>query len=78
MIAKTVNNEHDNRVSVITAIGVGVAALVFDESTSAMTYRNDSHAEKLLYAKAFQAWADGQIEGNAEDVFETVQEVLEA
>lgn len=77
MNAKTVDDEHETRVSVITTIGVEVAAFVLDESTYEMRYRNDWNVEKLLYAKSFQAWADGKIEGSAEDVFETVQEVLE-
>lgn len=77
MSAKSVIDEHETRVSVITAIGVDVAALVFDGSKHEVTYRNDPDADKLLYARAFQAWADGKIEGSAEDVFETVQEVLE-
>jgi hypothetical protein len=42
-----------------------------------MTSTDDPKAEKAVYAKAFQAWADGMIEGTAEDIFETVQEVLE-
>jgi hypothetical protein len=77
MSAKTVIDEHETRVSVITAIGVDVAALVFDGSTHEVTYRNDPDADKLWYARAFQAWAEGKFEGSAEDVFETVQEVLE-
>ena len=77
MKAKTVIDEHETRVAVITAIGLDVAALILDEGTHEVTYRNDPEADKLLYARAFQAWADGKIEGSAEDVFETVQEVLE-
>jgi hypothetical protein len=39
--------------------------------------RGFPNAEKAVCAKAFQAWADGRIERTAEDIFETVQEVLE-
>ena len=75
--ARTVIDEHECRLTAITTIGVEVKALVFDESAKEIIFANDARAEKLLYAKAFQAWADGKIEGNAEDVFETVQEALE-
>jgi hypothetical protein len=34
-------------------------------------------AEMQLFAKAFQAWADGKISGTAEDIFEAVNAVLE-
>lgn len=70
-------DEHDNRVAVITEIGIDAKALVLDEGTREVSCANFAHAEKLLYARAFQAWADGKIEGEAEDIFETVQEVLE-
>ncbi len=75
--AKNVLVEHENRVAAITAIAIEAKALFFgspDETESAA----DPNAEKAVYAKAFQAWAEGRIEGTAEDIFETVQEVLEA
>ena len=73
MNAKTVMDEYET-----PAIGIEVAAVAaLDGSASELTYRNNPRADKLLYAKAFQAWAEGQIEGNAEDVFEAVQEVLD-
>lgn len=75
--ATTFIDEHDNRVAVITEIGIEVKALVLDESTREVSCANSPDTEKLLYAKAFQAWADGRIEGEPEDIFETVQEVLE-
>lgn len=74
--AKTVFDEHDGRVAAITAIAIEVGALT--ESADETSSTDDPHAEKVAYAKAFQAWADGRIEGTAEDIFETIQEVLEA
>jgi hypothetical protein len=73
--AKTIFEEHENRLAVITAIGIEVRALIKsgDEITSAA----DPDAEMLVYAGAFQAWSQGKIEGSAEDIFESVQEVLE-
>jgi hypothetical protein len=76
--AKNVLDEHKNRVAAITAIAIEAKALIFGESTDETSSMDDPNAEKVLYAKAFQAWADGRIEGTAEDIFETVQEVLEA
>ena len=74
--AKNVFVEHENRVAVITAIAIEAKALIFG-SADEMGMTSDPNAEKAVYAKAFQAWADGRIEGTAEDIFETVQEVLE-
>ncbi|MBU6464203.1 MAG: hypothetical protein KGL35_07810 [Bradyrhizobium sp.] len=75
--AKTIVEEHENRVAVITAIGIEVRALVLDKSAGEITSADDPDAERLVYAGAFQAWADGKIEGSAEDIFESVEEVLE-
>jgi hypothetical protein len=75
--AKNILDEHENRVAAITAIAVEAKALMLDQNADEMTSTDDPKAEKAVYAKAFQAWADGMIEGTAEDIFETVQEVLE-
>jgi hypothetical protein len=76
-IAGTVVDEHKRRLAAITAIGVEVNALVFDEDADEITPTGDPGADRLLYARAFQAWADGKIGGEAEDIFETVQEALQ-
>ena len=76
-IAGTAIDEHERRLAAITAIGVEVNALVFDEDADEITPTGDPGADRLLYARAFQAWADGKIGGEAEDIFETVQEALQ-
>jgi hypothetical protein len=76
-IAKNIIDEHEERLAVITAIGIEVRALVIDPDADELTPTGDPGADRLLYAKAFQAWADGKIAGEPEDIFETVQEALE-
>jgi hypothetical protein len=76
--AKNVLDEHEDRVAAITAIAIEAKALILGESADETNSADDPNAEKVVYAKAFQGWADGRIEGTAEDIFETVQEVLEA
>jgi hypothetical protein len=76
--AKNVLEEHEDRVAAITAIAIDAKALASDESGDETSATGDPHAEKVVYARAFQAWADGRIEGTAEDIFETIQEVMEA
>ena len=75
--AENIFEEHENRLAVITAIGIEVRALVIDKSGDQITSADDPDADRLVYAGAFEAWAHGKIEGSAEDIFETVQEVLE-
>jgi len=43
-----------------------------------VTSADDPDAERVFYASAFQAWADGKIEGTAEEIFQAVQEALKA
>lgn len=77
MAAKNVFDEHKDRVAIITAIATEVKALTLSESGDEMISTTDPNAEKLVYAMAYQAWADCKIEGTADDIFETVQEVLD-
>lgn len=77
MTEKNVFDEHEGRVATITAIAKEVKALTWSESGDEIISTTDPSAEKLLYARAYQAWADCKIEGTADDIFETVQEVLD-
>lgn len=77
MVTKNVFDEHECRVTAITAIAMQVNALTLSESRDEMISTANPNAEKLVYAKAYQAWADCKIEGTAEDIFEAVQEVLD-
>jgi hypothetical protein len=75
--AKNVLEEHKDRVAAITAIAIEAKALTIDEGEDEANSTDDPNAEKIVYARAFRAWADGKIEGTAEDIFETIQEVME-
>lgn len=77
MTAKTVLEEHEGRVAIITAIAMEVNAIALSESGEEVISTSNPSAEKLVYAKAYQAWVDCKIDGTAEDIFETVQEVID-
>lgn len=77
MTAKTVLEEHEGRLTIITAIAMEVNAITLGESREERIPTSDPDAEKLVYAKAYQAWVDCKINGTPEDIFETVQEVLD-
>jgi hypothetical protein len=74
--ANFMTDEDEKRLVAVTAIGLEAKALVLDEATREVTWADNAAAERLFYARAFQAWADGKIEGTAEQVFETVEEAL--
>jgi hypothetical protein len=74
---RSVVDDYASRRAAIIAIGLEVKALMFDQDAGQIMLTEDTAAERLLYAEAFQAWADGKIGGEAEDLFEVVQELLE-
>ncbi len=76
-MAANVFDEHEGRVRFITALALELKALTSSESGDEMISMTDPGAEKLVYARAYQAWADCKIEGTADDIFEAIQEVLD-
>lgn len=76
-MAANVFDEHEGRVRLITALALELKALTSSESGDEMVSMTDPGAEKLVYARAYQAWADCKIEGTADDIFEAIQEVLD-
>ena len=60
----------------IKAIAVEERALVHDEESGELSYNDDPEADKRVYARAFQSWAAGEIDGSAQVIFATIREVL--
>jgi hypothetical protein len=61
----------------IKAIALEVRALVPDEASGELSYNGDPEADKQVYARAFQDWAAGKIDGSAQVIFATIREILE-
>jgi hypothetical protein len=72
-MAATTDDQHEARVALITSIAIEAKA----ESRAVENAMDDLKYEKLVYARAFEAWAKSRIAGTAEDIFETVEEVLD-
>ena len=75
--AKRELERFDDLRAAIESMAVEVGALDRDPGTEEVSWSGDDDARKLAFAKVFQAWADGKIEGSAEEIFETAKEVLE-
>jgi hypothetical protein len=65
------------RIAAIEAVAIEVNAIGYDEDNDDTSSNDDPDAEMQLYARAFQAWADGKISGTAEEIFDAVNAVLE-
>ena len=63
--------------SAIEAIAIDAKALDYDSDSDVVSSAADDDANKQAFAKIFQAWADGKIDGSPEEIFETAKEVLE-
>jgi hypothetical protein len=65
------------RLAILEDLGVQERALVQDDGLDEVTVANDDQAKKDFYARAFQEWAEGNVEGTAEEIFDAVTSLLE-
>ncbi len=61
----------------IKAIALEVRTLVHDEASGELVYSDDPEADKRLYARTFEDWAAGKIDGSAQVIIATIREILE-
>ena len=65
------------RLAILEDLGVQEKALVQDDGLDEVTVTNDDQAKKDFYARAFQEWAEGNVEGTAQEIFDAVTTLLE-
>jgi hypothetical protein len=65
------------RLAILEDLGVQEKALVQDDGSDEVTVANDDQAKKDFYARAFQEWAEGNVEGTAQEIFDAVTSLLE-
>jgi hypothetical protein len=66
------------RMAVLEDLGVQEKALVQDDGLDEVTVADDDQAKKNFYARAFQEWAEGNVEGTAQEIFDGVTMLIEA
>ena len=69
--------EHEDRLFLIEGIAVEQKALVYDADKDETSSNEDPNADMETYASVFRAWADGKIDGTADEIFEAVKAILE-
>jgi hypothetical protein len=65
------------RLAILEDLGVQEKALIQDDGLDEVTVANDDQAKKDFYARAFQEWAEGNVEGTADEIFDAVTILLE-
>jgi hypothetical protein len=72
------NNEaYEERLAALEEMGIEEKALIYDEAADKLAVSKDEIAIKDFYARAFQEWSLGNIDGTAEEVFDAVTSLLE-
>jgi hypothetical protein len=66
-----------NGFAVLEELGIEEKALVYDEAVDKISVSKDDAAAKDFYARAFQEWSLGNVEGTAEEIFDAVTMLLE-
>jgi hypothetical protein len=67
----------EERLAALEEMGIEEKALIYDEAGDKLSVSTDETAIKDFYARAFQEWALGNVEGTAEEIFEAVTVLLE-
>jgi hypothetical protein len=71
------NETYEERLAVLEELGIEEKALVYDEAVDKISVSKDDAAAKDFYARAFQEWSLGNVEGTAEEIFDAVTMLLE-
>jgi hypothetical protein len=66
------------RMAILEDLGVQEKALVEDDGLDEVTVADDDQAKKNFYARAFQEWAEGNVEVTAQEIFDGVTMLLDA
>ena len=53
-------------------------ALIYDDASDKISVSQDDGAKRDFYARAFQEWSLGNVEGTAEEIFDGVTMLLES
>jgi hypothetical protein len=65
-------------LAAIEVLGIEEKALVYDEETDEVSSAEDEQATKAFYARAFEDWANGRLQGEAKDIFDAVTAAIES
>jgi hypothetical protein len=73
----TRNDPEEERLAALEEMGIEEKALIYDEAGDKLSVSTDETTRKDFYARAFQEWALGNVEGTAEEIFDAVTFLLD-
>ena len=68
---------YEDRLVLLEEFGIEENALEHDESTDEVGPSSDETAVKRFFARAFREWAEGNVKGTAQEIFDAVVNLLE-
>ncbi len=71
------DDAYEDRLVLLEDLGIEENALEHDEFTDEVSASSDEAAVKRFFARAFHEWAEGNVQGTAQEIFEAVITLLD-
>jgi hypothetical protein len=71
------DDAYEDRLVILEELGIEENALEHDEFTDEVSASSNEAAVKRFFAGAFQEWAEGKVQGSAQEIFEGVITLLD-
>ena len=69
---------YEDRLVILEELGIEENALEHDEFTDEVSASSDEVAVKRFFARAFQEWAEGNVQGTAQEIFDGIIILLDS
>jgi hypothetical protein len=63
---------YEDRLVILEELGIEENALEHDEFTDEVSASGDEAAVKRFFARAFHEWAEGNVQGTAQEIFDGI------
>lgn len=70
------DDAYEDRLVILEELGIGENALEHDEFTDEVSASSDEAAVKRFFARAFREWAEGNVQGTAQEIFDGIITLL--
>ena len=72
------DDAYEDRLVVLEELGIEENALEHDEFTDEVSASSDEAAVKRFFARAFREWAEGNVQGTAQEIFDGIITLLDS
>ena len=70
------DDAYEDRLVILEELGIEENALEHDEFTDEVSASSDEAAVKRFFARAFREWAEGNVQGTAQEIFDGIITLL--